>query len=125
MADAADATGAGVAKRGSNATDRLFRIAVILKGIDGGVQLLGGLLLIVVPPAAILALVGAGESPQHSRDPGRYICNNVMFADIAAMTGKGRGGFIHLPYTTSFDAPTKARFAKVVQLAVQAAVDSH
>ncbi len=48
-----------------------------------------------------------------------------MFADIGAMTGKGRGGFIHLPYTTSFDAATKARFAKVVQLAVQAAVDAH
>jgi pyroglutamyl-peptidase len=71
------------------------------------------------------ALVAAGETPQHSRDPGRYICNNVMFADIGAMTGKGRGGFIHLPYTTEFDAATKARFAKVVQLAIQAAVDNH
>jgi pyroglutamyl-peptidase len=80
----------------------------------------------LLPLAAIeQALVGAGEEPQHSRDPGRYICNNVMFADIGAMTGKGRGGFIHLPYTTSFDADTKARFAKVVQLAVQAAVDTH
>ena len=69
------------------------------------------------------ALVGGGEQPQRSRDPGRYICNNVMFADIAAMVGHGRAGFIHLPYTTEFDDATKARFAKVVQLAVQAAVD--
>jgi len=70
------------------------------------------------------ALVAAGEAPQHSRDPGRYICNNVMFADIGAMTGHGRGGFIHLPYTTSFDDAVRARFGKVVQLAIQAAVDA-
>jgi pyroglutamyl-peptidase len=66
------------------------------------------------------ALVALGESPQHSRDPGRYICNNVMFADIG--TGK-RAGFIHLPYTTSFDDATRARFGKVVAAAVQATVD--
>jgi pyroglutamyl-peptidase len=70
------------------------------------------------------AMEAAGESPQHSRDPGRYICNNVMFADIGAMTGKGRAGFIHLPYTTQFDDATRARFAKVAQVAIQAAVDA-
>ena len=70
------------------------------------------------------ALAGAGEEPQRSRDPGRYICNNVMFADIGAMTGRGRGGFIHLPYTTSFDDATRARFGKIVELAIQAAVDA-
>jgi len=70
------------------------------------------------------ALVAAGEEPQDSTDPGRYICNNVMFADLAAIEaqGHGRAGFIHLPYTTEFDAATKARFAKVVQLAIEATV---
>jgi pyroglutamyl-peptidase len=67
------------------------------------------------------ALVAAGESPDDSTDPGRYICNNVMFADLGAIQaqGHGRAGFIHLPYTTDFDAATKARFAKVVQLAIE------
>ena len=68
------------------------------------------------------ALVGIGEAPQHSRDPGRYICNNVMFADVGAMTGK-RAGFIHLPYTTAFDAAARARFGKIAQAAIQAVVD--
>jgi pyroglutamyl-peptidase len=68
------------------------------------------------------ALVSLGEAPQHSTDPGRYICNNVMFADIGAMTGK-RAGFIHLPYTTDFDDATRARFGKVVAAAIQATVD--
>jgi pyroglutamyl-peptidase len=70
------------------------------------------------------ALEALGETPEHSRDPGRYICNNVMFADIAAMTGVGRAGFIHLPYTSDFDDAVRARFGKVVAAAVQAAVDA-
>jgi pyroglutamyl-peptidase len=66
------------------------------------------------------ALVALGESPQHSRDPGRYICNNVMFADLG--TDK-RAGFIHLPYTTSFDDATRARFGAIAAAAIQATVD--
>ncbi|MEO8842925.1 MAG: hypothetical protein ABI591_10215 [Kofleriaceae bacterium] len=74
--------------------------------------------------AIATALAAAGEAPQDSTDPGRYICNNVMFADLAAIEaqGHGRAGFIHLPYTTDFDDATKARFAKVVQLAIEATV---
>lgn len=66
------------------------------------------------------ALHAIGEDPQPSTDPGRYICNNVMFADI----GSGKtAGFIHLPYTTDFPDDVKARFAAVVEAAVQATVD--
>ena len=70
------------------------------------------------------ALVAAGEAPEHSTDPGRYVCNNVMFADLGAIAaqGHGRAGFIHLPYTTDFDAATKTRFASVVATAIQATV---
>jgi pyroglutamyl-peptidase len=67
------------------------------------------------------ALVAIGESPQMSTDPGRYICNNTMFLNIG--TGK-RAGFIHLPYTTTFDQAARDRFARVVEAAVQAAVDA-
>jgi pyroglutamyl-peptidase len=71
------------------------------------------------------ALEGLGEEPQQSRDPGRYICNNVMFADVGAMEPRGGvAGFIHLPYTTSFDAAARTRFGSIVQAAIQATVDS-
>jgi len=71
------------------------------------------------------AMNDIGESPRRSDDPGRYICNNVMFADIGMMEMRGGvGGFIHLPYTTSFDADTRARFGKVALAAVQATGDS-
>ncbi|HEY5948219.1 MAG TPA: hypothetical protein VIV40_22135 [Kofleriaceae bacterium] len=75
-------------------------------------------------PAIESALVSLGEQPRYSRDPGRYICNNVMFADVGAMASRGVAGFIHLPYTTQFDAAARERFGKVVQAAIQATVDS-
>jgi pyrrolidone-carboxylate peptidase len=79
----------------------------------------------LLPISAIeSALLAIGEAPQHSRDPGRYICNNVMFADIGAMASRGRAGFIHLPYTSQFDDAVRARYGKVVEAAIQAVVDA-
>jgi pyroglutamyl-peptidase len=68
------------------------------------------------------AIEALGESPQHSRDPGRYICNNVFFVDVGAMAGRGKAGFIHLPYTSEFDDSVRARFAAVVEAAVRASL---
>jgi len=70
------------------------------------------------------ALVDAGEAPQRSQDPGRYICNNVMFVNIGKMAFRGVAGFIHLPYTTSFDDEARSRWGRVALAAVQATVDA-
>lgn len=71
------------------------------------------------------ALVDIGEAPAYSRDPGRYICNNVMFVNIGEMLARsGVGGFIHLPYTTAFTEDVKARYGNVVLAAVQATADA-
>jgi len=71
------------------------------------------------------ALEAAGESPAASTDPGRYICNNVMFENIGTMASRGgRAGFIHLPFTTTFDDDVRARYGKVVEAAIQATVDA-
>jgi pyroglutamyl-peptidase len=70
------------------------------------------------------ALEAAGESPHDSTDPGRYICNNVMFQTVGTMASRGgRAGFIHLPYTSKFDDSVRARYGRVVEAAIQAAVD--
>jgi pyroglutamyl-peptidase len=71
------------------------------------------------------AMVAIGEAPQRSTDPGRYICNNVMYNDIEKMGLRGRAGFIHLPYTTWFDDSSRAKWGKVVLAAVQATVDAN
>jgi uncharacterized membrane protein len=82
---------AEVAKRRSGGTDRLFRIAVILKGIDGGVQLLGGLLLIVVPPAAITGLANAIITRDLLGDPGGTLAQHLQTA-ASSFAGGGGGG---------------------------------
>lgn len=70
------------------------------------------------------ALEALGEFPQDSTDPGRYICNNTMWNNIGVMGARGkRGGFIHLPFTTRFDDQVRARWARVVEAAIQATVD--
>lgn len=70
------------------------------------------------------AMVAIGEAPQRSIDPGRYICNNVMYNNIEKMALRGRAGFIHLPYTTWFDDASRAKWGNVVLAAVQATVDA-
>ena len=71
------------------------------------------------------ALEALGEVPADSDDPGRYICNNVMFSNVGIMSARGgRAGFIHLPFTTQFDDAVRARFARVVEAAIQASVDA-
>ncbi len=70
------------------------------------------------------AMVAIGESPQRSIDPGRYICNNVMYNNIQSMALRGRAGFIHLPYTTWFDDQSRGKWGQVVLAAVQATVDA-
>jgi uncharacterized membrane protein len=37
----------------STTTDKLFRIAIVLKGLDGGVQVIGALVLALIPPSKI------------------------------------------------------------------------
>jgi pyroglutamyl-peptidase len=63
------------------------------------------------------ALRAIGEHPEASDDPGRYICNNVFFVETGALA---RAGFIHLPYTTSFDTSARNRWGRVAETAVNA-----
>ncbi len=77
-----------------------------------------------LPLAAIdRALRALGETPARSDDPGRYICNNVFFTTTGAIGG-GKAGFIHLPYTTRFDAAARARWGAVAESAIQATLDA-
>ena len=72
--------------------------------------------------AIAAALEALGEAPRRSRDPGRYICNDVLFACLG--TEVPHAGFIHLPRTTAFDDAVRARFGRIALAAVQAAVDA-
>jgi uncharacterized membrane protein len=43
----------GSVARKPTTTDKLFRIAIALKGLDGGIQVIGAIALAVIPPAVI------------------------------------------------------------------------
>jgi len=70
-----------------------------------------------LPLTAIERALRAIRQPsQRSRDPGRYICNNVFYVARGTL---GRAGFVHLPYTTSFTDQSRAHWAQVAETIVQ------
>lgn len=58
--------------------DRVFRVSLWLKGADGVLELLGGLLLLVVPPDALGSLVGWLTRHELSEDPNDFIANFLL-----------------------------------------------
>jgi uncharacterized membrane protein len=60
-------------------TDRVFAIAVTLKGIDGGLQFLGALLLMVIPPTLITGVANTIITRDLLGDP-----NGTLSTHLAA-----------------------------------------
>jgi uncharacterized membrane protein len=68
------------ADRKAASTDRLFRIAIALKGLDGGVQLIGALLLWIIPPTAITGLANAIITRDLLGDPNGGLAHHLQTA---------------------------------------------
>jgi pyroglutamyl-peptidase len=68
--------------------------------------------------AVAAALSAYGEPASLSDDPGRYVCNNVFFAELGATDRPA--GFIHLPYTSQFTDETRAHWGAVVETILNA-----
>jgi uncharacterized membrane protein len=62
------------------ALDRTFEISIILKGLDGVLELIGGFLLLVVSPAAINRVVVAITQHERSEDPHDVIATHLVDA---------------------------------------------
>jgi len=58
--------------------DRLFEIGIILKGLDGVLETIGGLLLLAVTPATINRLASRLTQHELSEDPHDFIANHVL-----------------------------------------------
>jgi len=58
--------------------DRTFEIGIILKGLDGILELLGGALLLAVSPATINRIVGGLTQHELSEDPGDLIATHLL-----------------------------------------------
>jgi uncharacterized membrane protein len=62
------------------ALDRTFEISIILKGLDGVLELIGGVLLLVVSPATINRLVVTVTQHELSEDPHDVIATHLVDA---------------------------------------------
>jgi uncharacterized membrane protein len=58
--------------------DQAFEIAIILKGLDGLLEVIGGLLLLVVTPSTIDRIVVALTEHELSEDPHDFIATHLL-----------------------------------------------
>jgi uncharacterized membrane protein len=58
--------------------DRLFQVGIILKGLDGILETIGGLLLLAVTPATINHLAARLTQHELSEDPNDLIANHLL-----------------------------------------------
>jgi len=58
--------------------DRTFEISIILKGLDGLLELIGGVLLLVVSPTTISLLIARVTQHELSRDPDDFIATHLL-----------------------------------------------
>jgi uncharacterized membrane protein len=64
--------------RGGGVTDRLFIIAVLIKGVDGLLGMLGGIILAVVKPAEWDHLAAVLTTHELARDPNDFFANALV-----------------------------------------------
>jgi uncharacterized membrane protein len=58
--------------------DRLFQVGIILKGLDGILETIGGLLLLAITPTAINRLAARLTQHELSEDPKDFIANHLL-----------------------------------------------
>src|SRR5260221_3867757 len=66
--------------------DRAFAVGIILKGLDGILEVLGGLILFVVSPATIDSLTRALTQHELSQDPHDFLATHLLNA-AGSLTG--------------------------------------
>jgi uncharacterized membrane protein len=72
-------------KRG-DLLDRTFAVGIILKGLDGVLEVVGGLLLLVVSPATIDRITRALTQHELSEDPHDFLGTHLLHA-AGSLTG--------------------------------------
>ena len=66
--------------------DRAFAVGIILKGLDGVLEVVGGLLLLVVSPTTIDQLTRSLTQHELSEDPHDFLATHVLHA-AGSLTG--------------------------------------
>ncbi|HXA43242.1 MAG TPA: DUF2127 domain-containing protein [Candidatus Solibacter sp.] len=67
-----------VAFKPRDVLDRTFEVSIILKGLDGALEMIGGLLLLLVTPATIDRIVGTLTQHELSQDPHDFLATHAL-----------------------------------------------
>jgi uncharacterized membrane protein len=60
--------------------DRTFAVGILLKGLDGLLEVVGGVLLLFVSPATVDRVVAAITHEELSEDPHDFVANHLLHA---------------------------------------------
>ena len=71
----------------SRPLDRVFRVSVTLKGLDGALEIIGGLVLLLVSPQSLRSLIRALTQHELSQDPHDFIATHVLHAATGLSSG--------------------------------------
>jgi uncharacterized membrane protein len=81
---------------GGDLLDRAFLVGIILKGLDGLLEVAGGVLLLLISPSTIDQLTRTITQHELSEDPHDFIANHLLHA-TGALTGASlRFGAVYL-----------------------------
>jgi uncharacterized membrane protein len=72
--------------RPTNELDRVFRITILLKALDGALEVLGGLLLFVLKPESVTRWATSVTQHELSTDPNDFLARHILHSahDFAA-----------------------------------------
>ena len=70
--------GAPTKKRRSDLLDKTFDVTLILKGLDGLLELIGGILLLIVSPTTLNSLAHTLTQHELSQDPNDYFAHHLL-----------------------------------------------
>src|SRR5215831_12571592 len=60
------------------ALDRTFRISVALKGLDGILEVIGGIVLLFIPPATLQSWAKSLTAHELAQDPHDFIARHLL-----------------------------------------------
>ncbi len=76
--------------------DRAFEVAVALKGLDGVLELVGGVLLLAISPSTISSVVRTLTQHELSQDPRDFLATHLLNATEKLTAGSLRFGAAYL-----------------------------
>lgn len=58
--------------------DKTYELGLLIKGVDGTLELIGGMLLVLVPPTAISGLARFLTQREITEDPHDFVANHIL-----------------------------------------------